>query len=175
MLFARHLSVSKRFLVAAGFVLASAVLVLFGFDRAVSGFLLGWGLPGAFLAGAFYTFGSTTPFAMVVVLEFMRGGNALVVAAAAAAAAATVDALLFSAMRDVLEANAKRVIYKVRLRCHKFKPLFPLAGLFMFATPFPDELALAFLEMTDLKPARVWIAVFAAKFSMLAMLWWALG
>ncbi|MFA4946346.1 MAG: hypothetical protein WC607_02270 [Candidatus Micrarchaeia archaeon] len=175
MLFAKHLSFDKRFLVATGFVVASAALVLLGFDRIVSGYLLTLGLLGACLAGAFYTFGSTTPFAMVVVFELMRAENALVVAAVAAATAATVDAFLFSAMRDTLEANARKLVYRIRWQCRKFKLVLPAAGLFVFAMPFPDEIALAFLEMTDIKIARLWLAVFAAKFAMLVMLWWALS
>jgi hypothetical protein len=175
MLFSKKLDIDKRLLVAIAFLLLSFALVFFGFDKSVSDYLQGLGIVGALMGGAFYTFGITTPFAMVVVLELMRGGNALIVAWFACLAATAVDCFFFILVRDALERNAKKLRGYFHSRFGGYSPAFPIAGFLVFGLPIPDEIGLALMEMTDIKIFRLALVIFCAKFITLLIFWKALA
>lgn len=170
MLFSGKLSIDARLQVAILFILASFFLVFLGLDRLASEYLLGFGLAGAAAAGAFYTLGATTPFAMVVILEQMQSGNAYAVAFAACLAASLVDTALFMAVRGALERNAAKLIAMLRTRFSRFSGAFPVAGFFVFGLPLPDELGIALMEMGSIDPVKVAIVVFSAKFATLLLM-----
>lgn len=170
MLFAPHISLDKRLAIIIAVLLASFLLVFAGFDKAVSGYLVSFGLLGAATAGIFYTFGISTPFAMVVILELMQMENPLYVAVFASASAAMVDCLLFLVVRDALESNAKKMLAKAKSRFAAFSPAFPIAGFFVFGMPLPDELGLALMEMTKIETLKLWAVIFCAKLVTLLML-----
>lgn len=171
MLFSRTLSFESRLAVVAIVLVASLVLVFFGLDRVVSSHLVGLGLLGAALAGMFYTFGITTPFSMAVIVDLMHAEEAFRIAFFACVAAATVDCLLFSVVRDALEANTKDIMKKIRAMGNGLSAVFPIAGFFVFGLPLPDEIALALMEMSEIKLSRLWLIVFFSKFITLLMLW----
>jgi hypothetical protein len=175
MLFSRHFTVEKRLYIAIAVLLSSFLLVLLGLDKAVSSQLIGLGLIGAIIAGAFYTFGITTPFAMVVLLELMRAEGGYQVAFFACMAAAAVDCYFFHALHEALQANAKKLLHYFNRKLRHISYFFPAAGFFMLALPIPDEIGLALLEMTNIKLAKVAAVVFFAKFITLIMIWKALG
>ncbi len=175
MLFSRHFTVEKRLYIAIAVLLSSFLLVLLGLDKAVSTQLLGLGLLGAIIAGAFYTFGVTTPFAMVVLLELMRLEGGYQVAFFACMAAAAVDCYFFHMLRGALQANAKQLLHYFNRKLRHLSYYFPAAGFLLLALPIPDEIGLALLEMTDIRLAKVAAVVFFAKFLTLVMLWKALG
>ena len=175
MLFSRKFPIERRLQLAISFIMFSFLLVFLGLDRAVSSYLLGLGILGAAIAGAFYTFGITTPFAMVVILELMKMENGFLVAISSCLAATAVDCYLFHTVRDTLAANAKKQIeyFHAKFRC--FKPLFPAAGFFIFGLPIPDEIGLALIEMSEIKLAKLALIIFSAKFLTLILIWKALG
>jgi len=175
MLFSGKYSIDTRLKIAIGFILASFLLVFLGLDRAVSIYLLGLGPLGALIAGAFYTLGATTPFAMVVVLELMKLGDPLQVAFFACLSAAAVDTALFMAVKDALEKNSAALMKKLHKRFDAYSYAFPAAGFFVFGMPLPDELGLALMEMTRINPLKLAAVVFAAKFLTLLLLFGAIA
>jgi len=171
MLFAKHFTFDLRVQFVILFILASFIFVFAGLDKLVSAWLLGLGLFGAAIAGAFYTLGATTPFSMVVILELMRMGDPQQVAFVACLSAALADCLLFFAVRDTLERNAKRLTDSIREKIDRFSLAAPVAGFFVFGLPLPDELGLALLQFTKLDFVKLFITIFAAKFITLIMFW----
>ena len=174
MLLAGKVSIGKRGIAALFFIFVSFALVLLGADRIVSGYLLTLGPIGAVLAGAFYTLGATSPFAIVVVLELMSRGNPLAVAILASLSATVVDCFLFAAFKDVLEANTKQLVSVLHSRFQRFSAVFPFVGFFVFALPLPDELGLALVEFTTIDFQKLGAMVFCAKFLTLVLAWGAL-
>lgn len=160
-----------RVQLAVVFILASFIFVFAGLDRLVSAWLLGLGIFGAVIAGAFYTLGATTPFSMVVILELMKMGDPQQVAFAACLSAALADCLLFFSVRDALEQNARRLTESIRAKIDRFPLAAPLAGFFVFGLPLPDELGLALLQFTQLDFPKLFIIIFAAKFLTLILFW----
>lgn len=175
MLFSRHFTIEKRLYIAIAVLLASFLLVLLGFDKAVSSQLLALGNIGAAIAGAFYTFGITTPFSMVVLLDLMRLENGYAVAFFACITATAVDCYFFYALRRALEKNAKRLMAYFHKKFGRLAYFFPATGFFVFGLPLPDEIGLALMEMTDIKLAKLAAVIFFAKFLTLVLLWKATG
>jgi len=175
MLFSKYFTIEKWLYAAIAFLLASFLLVFFGYDKVVSAHLLGLGMFGAALAGAFYTLGSTTPFAMVVLLDLMQLENPYAVAFAACAAATLVDCLLFQSFKAALEKNAKRLMKYFHGKFSKISGTFPYAGFFIFGLPVPDEIGLALMEMTTINIYKLGTVIFCAKFLTLLLLWKALA
>lgn len=173
-IFAGKISIETRFVIAIVFLPATFIMVLAGFDKTITELLLGFGVWGALLAGAFYTFGITTPFSMVVILELMRLENPFAVAVFACIAAASIDCVFFSLVRSELEKNTRNMLEKTRKAFHKYAMLFPFAGFLVFGLPLPDELGLALMEMTEIRLAKLWVVIFLAKMFTLLSIWKAL-
>ena len=171
LLFSKTLSFESRLAVVAVVLIMSLVLVFLGLDKLVASHLIGLGILGAALTGMFYTFGITTPFSMAVILDLMHAEEALHIAFFACIMAATVDCLLFSVVKDVLEANTKELMKKIRSMGNGISSVFPVAGFFVFGLPLPDEIGLALMEMGEIKLSRLWLVVFFSKFLTLIMLW----
>lgn len=163
MLFSGKLPFNTRFMLV---FVALAIAVLahhFGLDAAVSHGARAMGPFGAFFVGAFYTLGITTPTAFIILIEMMLENDFLAIALAASAAAASVDTALFMLLKEQLERSAAGVMKSVHERFGRRNALFSLAGLVMFGSPVPDEFALAFMQISEIRPARIFIVVFIAK------------
>lgn len=164
-----------RCFVAAGkpliFLTASIALATIvwaaGFDRQIAGGFLQLGVGGAFLAGLFYTAGFTTPTAMMVILDLMSLENPFAVAVAAAFGAAVADSILFYLLKKSLEKSASKLLRRIRGRIGRFRGLLFAAGFLVFGSPFPDEVAIALMEITKIRVLRLAAAVFAAKLATL--------
>lgn len=175
MLLAGRFSLRFRLAVLLAFIAASVAIVLLGFDKIVSGHLAGLGIAGVAAAGAFYTLGATTPFAMIVIIELMGGKNAVAYAFLAAFTAAAVDCFLFSTVKDALERNAEKIREKLHSgRFKRFSRLFPIAGFFAFGLPVPDEIAIALTAFGKIRTLKLFVVVFFAKFFTLLAVWHAL-
>lgn len=171
MLFAHKYSVDTRLKIAIASILASFVLVFLGLDRWAAAQLMTLGLAGAAIAGAFYTLGATTPFAMVVILELMQSSaSPYIVALVACAAASLVDCALFSIVKDSLEKNAAKLVANARRWFSRIPNAAPIAGFFVFGMPLPDELGLALMEMTTIRLGKLAAVIFLAKFLTLLIL-----
>ncbi|MEM4633714.1 MAG: hypothetical protein QW275_01010 [Candidatus Anstonellaceae archaeon] len=171
MLFANKFSLEFRLKIAIALILFSFLLVFAGLDRQVSLLLLHFDEFGALLAGAFYTFGITTPFSMVVILEIMKLNNPLTAAIAASLAAATVNIFLFSTVRESLERSAKNILHQIDKKFSKYRHTYPLVGFFIFGMPLPDELGLALMGMTKIEVPTLWATIFLSKFFTLILFW----
>ncbi|MCX8194774.1 MAG: hypothetical protein N3G22_01555 [Candidatus Micrarchaeota archaeon] len=175
MLFSKKYTIERRLQIAIAFILLSFLLVFAGADRIVSLHLVNLGVFGAIIAGAFYTFGITTPFSMVVILELMKLEGSYILAIPACLSATAVDCYFFYLVRQSLEANSKKLVHYLRSKFSRFSPLFPFAGFFVFGLPLPDELGLALMEMTDIKLSKLAAVIFLAKLLTLLIFWQALG
>ncbi|MFH1779704.1 MAG: hypothetical protein ABH803_00985 [Candidatus Micrarchaeota archaeon] len=157
-------------------VLLLSVLIHFnGIDSGTAAFLHSLGLIGAAITGAFYTFGVTTPFAIIFLLEMMNSNNAVLIALIAALTAASFDVVLFNLVKKELEKNAGKQLKKIRKKIGNHNIFLSALGFFLFGSPFPDELALAFMEITKIKPIKIWVTIFAAKFVTLMLAYTALN
>jgi len=164
MIFSDKYSINRRLVITIGFILLSFVLLMLGADRIISSYLQGMGRTGAFVAGFFYTFGVTTPMAMVVILEQMKAGDAIYVAVLSSLSASALDTVLFTAFRDTLETNAKKLRRYYKTRFGKFAWAFPMSGFFVFGLPLPDELGLALVGLSKIRPHVVAVVIFLSKF-----------
>jgi hypothetical protein len=171
MLLSKSLSFKMRLGVILIVLFISIILILLGLDKVISVQLSKFGVLGAVVAGAFYTFGISTPMAMAVIIDMMQMDGALSFALTASITAATVDCVLFSVMRDTLESNSKKLLQNIR-KNHKWLMQFsPAIGFFIFGLPLPDELALALLEITKINLSKLWAVVFLAKLITLILIW----
>jgi hypothetical protein len=84
------------------------------------------------------------------------------------------DCLLFSVVRDALEASTKRLVQEIHGCSRSYSSACSVAGFFVFGLPLPDELGLAMMEMTEIKIIRLWFIIFFSKLVMLLVLWGAL-
>lgn len=147
-----------------------------GLDLSIASSLHGLGPLGYAVAGAFYTFGLTTPTAFVVILDMMRANGPYAVAIAAAASAALVDTVLFMLVKEQLEKNVAYLMKRIRkMTGDGGKPAFQAAGFLTFGLPLPDELALAFMEIGEIKPVRLFAIVFCAKSAVLLLAFYGLN
>ena len=169
MLLANKVPLERRIMIALSFLIVSFLLVVLGFDKIISGYLVGLGLLGALIAGAFYTLGTTTPFAIVVILELMKVENPLTVAFVASLGATVVDCVMFVVFRDALERSSKKILARLRSRSRKFSVAFPFLGFFMFGLPIPDELGMALMEITTIDVVKLGMIIFFAKFVTLVL------
>lgn len=152
-------------------LLVTTIMIILGLDKLVSEELSKIGFIGAIIAGAFYTFGISTPFAMAVILELMNPNDKFIVILLACASAATVDCLFFSVMREALEKNTKYVIQSIRKKYWGILSFAPFMGFFIFGLPLPDELALALMGITKIELKKLWVVIFLAKLLTLLTLW----
>lgn len=164
MLLAEKISIEKRVIVALSFIFVSFLLIMWGFDKVVSGYLVNLGPLGAFIAGAFYTLGATSPFAMVVSLELMNAENPWMIAFFVSFSAMIVDCFLFMALKETLENSTKRIVNRLQAKTNKFSSTFPVFGFLVFGLPLPDELGLALMEMTTIDLVKLGAVIFCSKF-----------
>jgi hypothetical protein len=171
MLFAPHFKLPVRMV----FVLVAFAILIgvyaSGLDKLLTVYLHSLGILGTAFTGLFYTFGLTTPTAMLILLEMMRMNGAIATAAIGALAAAAVDTTLFLFLRDTLEENTADLMGKIHKRFGKSNLLI-LAGFFMFGTPVPDEIALASMQLGEIRAGKIFLIVFLAKFITLLCLYY---
>ncbi|MGV8176304.1 MAG: hypothetical protein ACP5NX_00700 [Candidatus Bilamarchaeaceae archaeon] len=141
-----------------------------GLDLSIASSLHGLGPLGYAVAGAFYTFGLTTPTAFVILMDMMRANNPYSVAIVAAASAALVDTVLFMLVKEQMEKNVADLMKRIRkMTGDGGKLALQAAGFLTFGLPLPDELALAFMEMGEIRPVRLFAIVFCAKSAVLLL------
>jgi hypothetical protein len=162
-LFSGKFPINTRFIFVGIAIIIAIVIHLLGWDIILAKDIHSYGIFGSFLVGAFYTFGLTTPTAMVLIVEIMRMNNFLLTAATAAFSAAIVDTALFMLLRGPLEKNAGTLLTGINNKFGKFRPAYPIVGFFIFGLPLPDELGIALMEITSINPRSIFILVFFAK------------
>jgi hypothetical protein len=162
-------------LISITFILFSFLLVFFGIDKQLLDFFSNFGPLSASFFGLFYTFGATTPISIVVILELMIKENSPFLFATLASLSATaVDCIFFTILKNSLEKNAKNLKDYFYKKFGKFNGLLKISGFLAFGLPVPDEIALALLQMTDIKIGRLAIVIFFSKFFTLLLFWYGL-
>jgi hypothetical protein len=117
---------------------------------------------GAFMAGFFYTYGATTPFAIAVFFVLAENLNPFALAFAGGLGSIFSEYLIYMFARNQAECIIRKTkiapLFKNRYIV-KFSPL--IAGL-IIASPLPDEFAAAFMgiEKYDLKKFIILTFVF---------------
>lgn len=163
MLFSGKLKINKRLLLVLIAFLIAYLIHYFKIDLILSQNLHSLGILGAVIAGAFYTFGITTPTAFLILIEIMAMNNYLLVAIIASLTAAIVDTVLFVLLKKQLEQNAKKLMEVIHDAVGKYNIIFSIFGFLMFGLPLPDELGLAFMQISEIKPKKILAIVFSAK------------
>ena len=110
------------------------------------------GYVGVFIAGMLYTYGFTTPFATALLIIFGGDLNVFIAGIVAGGGALVSDLFIFGFIRKFFSdeiasfshENTVKKIHKLIPRSLRKPMVFLIAGIF-FASPVPDELAVAFL------------------------------
>jgi hypothetical protein len=139
---------------------AAILLSRFG----VFDFILGWSVNarflGAFIVGIFYTSVLTTGPATAGLAELMSVNSPVVVALLGAGGAVVGDALLLFLERGV----EKDIPLPRFLSNPAFRILGPMIGFLIIASPLPDEIGLAMMGASRIKP-RIFLPLsYAANF-----------
>lgn len=153
-------------------LIAAALMFGLGMDKILAAQLASLGVAGAFFAGMFYTSAITTPFSMIIVLDLMKAEGPFLIAIFASLGAAIVDCSIYSIFRKEVQKNAKKIMSALRKKTTVLKPFFPLFGFVVFGTPMPDELGIALMQISDLKPLQLGAIVFSSKLVTLIALYY---
>ena len=167
MLFSGRFGIDTRFIFVGISILVAIVLHVSGMDMEIATYVKGMGMVGGLLVGAFYTFGITTPSAFIIILEMMAMNGAFATAIAASLSAAFVDMVLFYIIREQLEKSTVKILAKMRERTRAASIAFPVVGFLIFGLPIPDEIGLAMMGITTIKPTSIFAIAFLSKLMML--------
>lgn len=173
MLFSGRLPLDMRLVFVAISISAAVLVHLSGWDIVIARDIHTLGILGSFIVGAFYTFGLTTPTALVLIVEIMNMNNAILTVVSAAFSAAMVDVFFFMLLRNQLEKSAGRLLDSIHKKLGRFRAAFPIIGFFIFGLPLPDELGLALMGITEIRPRSMFVLIFSAKAITLLMVYWA--
>lgn len=118
-----------------------------------------WGYAGALMTGVFFVSLFTVVPASLVLLSLAQESNPLLIALSAGLGASIGDLLLFRFFKDGLFDELRSLfrhsqfsrfarIFKTRL----FLWFTPLIGAFIIASPFPDEVGIGLLGLSNIRP-----------------------
>lgn len=113
---------------------------------------------GEFIAGMLYTSFLTSPLAVALLLVIAQEGNPIVIALLGGLGAAVGDLILIKLFRDNYRGDVDNVSKQLHLkRVSIFLKFFhlefiiPVLGAIIIASPFPDEIGLLMLGVSELK------------------------
>ena len=113
-----------------------------------------YGYLGALIGGFFYSYGITSPLAVVLFAAFSKDLNITVAAVLGGFAAMVSDYIIFKNIEETLKKPIKLTShYKIKIPKIKSKLFYvisPLIAAFIIASPLPDELAAVMLGMEKL-------------------------
>jgi len=144
------------FLYATG-ILESFILSLHQFEYA-----------GAFVAGLFYSYGMTTPFAIAVLAIMAQNTNPFILALLGALGAVTSDLLLLRAFSGEVGKEI-RITKDLSFTIPESKSLpgrllFSIIGGFVLMSPLPDELGVILLGISRIEAWKFAIISFIFKY-----------
>jgi len=126
---------------------------------------------GAFLAGMFFAYGFTTAPAIAVLYMIGANLNPFAVAFLGASGAVLSDFLIFKFMKKEIIGEIKHISNEIHYHPHMskrwmrfIKRISPLIGGIIIASPFPDELAAAFLSSINFDTKEFLLLAFLFKF-----------
>lgn len=116
------------------------------------------GYPGAFLTGIFFVYTFTVAPAAVILFRLADSLNPFGIAILAGLGAVLGDFIIFRYLRDHVFEELKPVFRKIpgsKIAKLFYTPYFawilPLAGLFIIASPFPDEVGVGLIGASKIK------------------------
>lgn len=127
---------------------------------------------GSFFAGIFFTSIFTVVPATVVLVEMHETNSVLMIALFGGFGALVGDVVIFNFVKDKLSqdlqylfslVHAERLRHFFRLKL--FRWLIPLLGAFIVASPLPDEIGLALMGLSRLKPSLFMLLSFSLNFA----------
>jgi len=163
MLFAGRFNFDVRLVFVILAILIAVTIYFLGFDKVIISQISSLGIYGSIIIGCFYTFGLTTPTAMLLIIEMMNIDNYIIVAILASLGAACVDTFFFIMVKQRLEESTKKILDKIRKKIERVNFVFPILGFFVLGSPLPDEIGLALMEITEIKSVNIFVIVFLAK------------
>ncbi len=126
----------------------------------------------AFLAGMFFISVFTAAPSLVVLVELFRVSPFIEVAFFGALGSMLGDLIIFRFVRDRLAREVGSLLGKSAFwrflrvsRSSFFRWLMPFLGALIIASPFPDELGLAFMGLSKIRTSLFLILSFALNFS----------
>ena len=125
------------------------------------------GLVTSFVAGVFFISIFTAAPATAILAELAESSSLLVVVVMGGLGAVLGDYLLYLFLRNRLLRDASQILSKSRLhrivalvRRRRYRRLTQLVGMFILATPLPDEPALALLGLSSISRRAFFILSF---------------
>jgi hypothetical protein len=158
--------IESALLVGLSFLIAFILYQLGFFHELVHG-LHGYGYIGVFITGMFFVSVFTAAPATVVLLLFTETLPILPIAIVAGLGAVVGDSIILSLLSHGIEetlaifpkeTGINRII--VLLRHTKYRFLLTIIGALVVASPLPDELGLALMGVTKVRPGTVAIITF---------------
>lgn len=171
----KHL-IKDAVLVIASLVAAYAVMESSLVDSIVS-VASGWYVLTAFAAGIFFTSVFTTAPAIAILAKLGTTHNPFVVAAVGAVGSYLGDLVIFRFLKDHLAANVTLMLESKQkgegrlahlLHQRFFRWSLAFLGALVIASPFPDEIGLALMGMSDIGGKR--FAAISLSFNALGIL-----
>ena len=170
----RHAFRYPKLLLLAGSFLLAYVLFMQGVFDSLPQLLAGKGYLTMFFAGLLFTFGFTTPFAIILLIEMAHSVDPFLGAIVAGAGALILDLVIFEAarfsLRDELHRLAKTGLIRpaIHLLYHKRVSssmrthiIWSIAG-FIIASPLPDEIGMTLLSgVGSIHPRKLAVFSFA--------------
>ncbi len=132
------------------------------------------GYLGSFIGGLFFSYGITTPPAVVALFLLSEKLNPFIVAATGAAGALISDYIIFRFVRDRLLEELKTASEELKLRIPHlqlrvkrsklFKWIIPTVAGLIIASPLPDELAAALFAVVKYDPKKFALFSYISNF-----------
>ena len=123
---------------------------------------------GAFIAGLFYSYGMTTPFAIAVLAIMAQNTNPFVLALLGALGATTSDLLLLRAFSNgvgkEIRINGELSIKVPEAKTLPGRFLLSILGGFVLMSPLPDELGVILLGISRIEAWKFAILSFVFKY-----------
>lgn len=125
------------------------------------------GAIGAFMAGLLFSYGFTSPFAIVLfILMAPTVPNMILFAMIGGAGALVSDLLIFHVVRFSLKEEVDRLAREplIRILNHSLSKrvrhyLLPVLGSFIIASPLPDELGVSLLAVSHTISPRIFVVI----------------
>lgn len=160
-----------------GIIVLSVLIAVLLIETGVLAELLvstgGMGVLGAFIAGMFFTSIFTTAPAIAALGEVSLVQGVFATALIGAMGSVVGDLIIFRFVRDRFSEHIEEILSRKKNRLRRFHLLFKrrffrwgtfFVGGFILASPFPDELGIALLGFSNMKPKYFTLLSFTFNF-----------
>lgn len=148
----------KDTLIVIGSIIVAVLLLQSGIIHIVLERTVQYVLIGSFIAGICFASLFTVAPAVAVFIAIGQTQNPVLVACIGGVGAVIGDLIIFRFMRDRVSLHLAVILHKIKspffasiIRHRTFKWVLPLIGAIIIASPFPDELGLALMGISNIK------------------------